>query len=62
MAGATAGSDSPVPAWFGGFLGVGAVIFLPVCYGLLGAIGGALTAAMYNVVAGMVGGLSVETD
>ena len=55
-------TDSPVPGWFGGLFGVGAIIFLPICYGVLGAIGGALTALMYNVVAGMVGGLSVETE
>jgi len=61
-AGMSAGSDSPMPGWLGGLLGVGAVIFLPICYGVFGAIGGALTAVMYNVVAGMVGGLSVETE
>jgi hypothetical protein len=37
-------------------------VFLPIFYGVLGAIGGALTAVMYNVVAGMVGGLSIETE
>ena len=61
-AGMSASSDSPMPGWLGGLFGVGAIIFLPICYGALGAIGGALTAVMYNVVAGMVGGLSVETD
>ena len=33
-----------------------------ICYGVFGAIGGAITAAMYNFIAGMVGGLSVETE
>jgi hypothetical protein len=62
MASTTAGSESPIPSWLGGLFGVGAIIFLPICYGVFGAIGGALTAVMYNVVAGMVGGLSVETE
>ena len=61
-AGMSAGSDSEMPGWLGGLFGVGAIIFLPILYGVLGAIGGALTALMYNVVAGMVGGLTVETD
>ena len=54
--------NSDVPAWLGGFFGVGAVIFLPVMYGILGAIAGAITAVMYNVVAGMVGGLQIDTE
>ena len=62
-AGMSAASDGPLPGWAGGLFGVGAIIlFFPICYGVLGAIGGAITAAMYNVVAGMVGGLSVETE
>ena len=61
-AGISAASDSPLPGWMGGLFGVGAVIVLPICYGVFGAIGGAITAVMYNVIAGMVGGLSVETE
>ncbi len=63
MAGAGFNSgNSEMPMWVGGFFGVGAIVFLPIMYGLFGAIGGALTAVMYNVVAGMVGGLSVGTE
>ena len=61
-AGMSAASDNPMPGWLGGLFVVGAVIFLPIMYGILGAIGGAITAVMYNMVAGMVGGLSVETE
>ena len=61
-AGMSAASDSPMPGWLGGLFGVGAVIFLPICYGVLGALGGALTAVMYNVIAGVVGGLTIETE
>jgi hypothetical protein len=56
--GAATGDD--VPGWLGGFLGVGAVIFLPIVYGIFGAIGGAITAVMYNIIAGMVGGLEIS--
>ena len=61
-AGLSSASDSALPGWAGGLFGVGAVIFLPICYGVFGAIGGAITAVMYNFIAGMVGGLSVETE
>jgi hypothetical protein len=42
------------------FLGVGAIIFLPLFYGVMGFFMGMLYAAIYNVVAGYVGGLEVE--
>jgi hypothetical protein len=61
-AGIGAANDSAMPVWFGGMFGVGAIIILPILYGIFGALGGALTAVMYNVVAGMVGGLVVETE
>jgi hypothetical protein len=57
--GAASGSDQ---AWFGAFFGVGAIIFLPIFYGILGFIGGLLTGAFYNLAAGMVGGVHVELE
>ena len=42
--------------------GVGAIIILPILYGIMGLIFGALTAALYNVVAGFVGGIQIETE
>lgn len=35
-------------------------ILLPVCYGAMGFIFGALTAWIYNLVAGWVGGIRLE--
>ena len=42
--------------------GVGAVIFLPVFYGVLGFIGGALLSALYNLIAGMAGGVELNLE
>jgi hypothetical protein len=44
-----------------GFLmGVGAVVFLPILYGVIGFVSGVLTAWIYNLLAGAVGGLEIE--
>ncbi|HSR54080.1 MAG TPA: hypothetical protein VLV83_24900 [Acidobacteriota bacterium] len=42
--------------------GVGAIVALPVFYGLIGMIGGAITAAFYNLFARMVGGVKIEVE
>ena len=57
-----ASREDPVPAWLGTMFGVGAIVVLPIVYGVMGAVFGALTAAFYNVVAGIAGGLSLEVD
>lgn len=42
--------------------GVGAVIALPIFYGILGIVMGALSAALYNLFAGIFGGIDIETS
>jgi hypothetical protein len=42
--------------------GVGAVIVLPIFYGVLGIVTGALSAALYNVFSGIFGGIEVEAS
>jgi hypothetical protein len=42
------------------FFGVGAIIILPLVYGIFGGIMAAISAALYNLVAGWVGGLEVD--
>lgn len=42
--------------------GMGAVVVLPVIYGLAGFIGGSISACIYNVVAGAFGGIDVELE
>jgi hypothetical protein len=54
-------ADAP-PAFLGALFGVGAIVFLPLLYGLLGLVIGAISAALYNLFAGLVGGLEVELE
>jgi hypothetical protein len=49
-------------ALIGLFFGVGAVIFLPVFYGIMGFIGGIITALLYNLAAGVIGGLELDLE
>lgn len=47
---------------FGFGFGVGAIIIFPIAYGIIGGIAAAIGAAIYNLVAGWVGGLEVEIN
>jgi hypothetical protein len=44
------------------FLGVGALIFVPLFYGVFGFISGIIYAAIYNLLAGVVGGLEMDFE
>ena len=48
------------PSWVGPMFGVGAVVFLPIFYGILGVVSGAVMAGLYNLFSGMVGGLKLQ--
>lgn len=52
-----AGANAPVAAVG---MGLGMLIMAPLFYGVAGFIGGALNAFVYNVVAGMSGGIEME--
>lgn len=58
LAGA-AGEGSPLAALGGGVIGV---VALPVLYGIAGFIGGVLQAVVYNLAAGVIGGVRIETE
>lgn len=65
LAGAAIGgtqSDEPGAAIIGGLVGVGAVIIFPIMYGILGFIGGLIMAFIYNLLAGIFGGIEFEVD
>jgi hypothetical protein len=55
-----AGADMPAARMLGFGMGFGAIILFPVIYGVMGGIFAALGAILYNLVAGMVGGLEVD--
>ncbi|HVJ28367.1 MAG TPA: hypothetical protein VM493_12545 [Vicinamibacterales bacterium] len=42
--------------------GVGAVVILPIFYGCMGFIAGAVGALLYNAFAGVVGGVEIQTE
>lgn len=47
---------------FGLLFGVGALILYPIILGIVGFIGGLITALFYNLVARFVGGLEIEVE
>ena len=55
-----AGGDKS--AVFSAVFGVGAVIIMPLFYGGFGALGALISAAIYNLVAGFVGGIELTTE
>jgi hypothetical protein len=49
-------------AFFGALFGGGAILILPIFYGVLGFIGGAIVAAVYNLIAGWTGGIEIDVQ
>lgn len=46
----------------GMIFGAGAIIIMPIFYGVIGAIGGLIGALLYNLAAGIIGGLEIEAQ
>ena len=42
--------------------GIGAIIYFPIMYGIMGFISGVIMAFLYNLTAGWIGGIEVETE
>ena len=55
-------NQGDAPTFIAAMFGAGAVVFLPIFYGILGLCMGALYAALYNLFAGMVGGVSIDVE
>jgi hypothetical protein len=55
--GGAGGENAPM---FGALFGVGAIVLLPIFYGVFGFIGTLIMAWLFNVAAGMVGGVEIE--
>jgi hypothetical protein len=49
-------------AAFGILFGVGAIVIAPIFYGTIGLVFGALGAFIYNLAAGVVGGIEFELE
>jgi hypothetical protein len=50
------GSRSPLGALFG----VGAIVLLPICYAVIGAIGALIMTGIYNLAARAMGGIELD--
>jgi len=59
IGGAAGGGDAAIGGIIGG---LGAIIILPILYGVGGFIGGVIAAFLYNMVASIVGGIILEVD
>lgn len=55
-------SDSPELAGFGPVIGVAAVIVFPVLYGGLGFLTSLIMAGLYNLAAGIAGGVELDVQ
>jgi hypothetical protein len=65
MIGGLMPSDSGMQAGgavMGLIFGVGAIIFMPIFYGIGGFVGGAISAFLYNLVSGVVGGVELTLE
>jgi hypothetical protein len=53
-------ADRPGGAMFGALMGIGAIVMLPILYGLCGFVATLIGAWLYNVAAGIVGGVEID--
>lgn len=42
--------------------GAGAIVILPIVYGILGLVAGALSAFIYNMAAAVIGGIEIDVE
>lgn len=56
------GGAAPMAGAIGAMFGVGAIVFFPIVYGVIGFLAGVIGGLLYNVIAGLVGGIRLEVD
>lgn len=64
LLGAALNPDAPEPLGplFGLIFGVGAMIFMPVLYGIMGFVVSLVGAALYNFLTPVVGGIQLDLE
>lgn len=63
LLGASAGGSNGLAIGGGGVVvGILVMIGLPIFYGAIGFVGGAIGALLYNLFAGIVGGIEIEVE
>lgn len=60
--GSAADADTHAGPMFGAIFGVGAIVLMPIFYGVLGFVMTLISAFIYNALAGMVGGIELEVE
>ena len=55
-------AEGDEPAFIAAAMGVGAVIILPLFFGVLGMCAGGIGALLYNLLSGVVGGVTIEVE
>jgi len=61
MAGGAA-ADNTYGRGMGAAIGVGAIVLFPILYGCMGFVATLIGAWLYNIVAGMVGGIELDVQ
>jgi hypothetical protein len=61
MAGGMA-SEAPWMAGLGAAIGIAAIVVLPLVYGALGFVATLIGAWLYNIAAGIVGGIEIDVQ
>jgi len=56
------GSNTSGSGAIGAMIGVGSFVILPICYGAIGFVASLIGAWLYNVLAGMVGGIQLDVQ
>ena len=55
-------ANPEMPTWLAPMFGTGAILIMPIFYGCMGFVGGAIAAVVYNGLSGMMGGLELKLE